>query len=145
MIGGEKRMRHTLKPHLVRRLRGAARFLATTIIAAAFAGATTADEPPEPPPEARAILERYEELKAAGQSLDGELLVEEALPRFPDVPQLRKIHAWHLTYNVSVTTDDPNERWYWVVMGIDEVRLHVLRRCGMRPSVGMMVRRLTGA
>lgn len=40
-------------------------------------------------------------------------------PRFPRV---WAFHAWNLAYNISVTTDTPQERWDWVNQGIRLLR-----------------------
>lgn len=40
-------------------------------------------------------------------------------PRFPHV---WVFHAWNMAYNISVTTQTPQERWKWVRAGIDLLR-----------------------
>lgn len=40
-------------------------------------------------------------------------------PRFPKV---WAFHAWNLAYNISVTTQTPQERWHWVQAGIKLLR-----------------------
>ncbi len=40
-------------------------------------------------------------------------------PRFPKV---WAFHAWNLAYNISVTTQTPQERWHWVQAGINLLR-----------------------
>ena len=57
-------------------------------------------------------------------------------PRFPRV---WSFHAWNLAYNISVTTQTPEERWEWVNSGI-----RLLRDEGLRanPSDMLMHREL---
>ena len=40
-------------------------------------------------------------------------------PRFPRV---WVFHAWNMAYNISVTTQTPEERWNWVSAGINILR-----------------------
>lgn len=40
-------------------------------------------------------------------------------PRFPEV---WRFHAWNMSYNISVATYTPQERWMWVRAGIDLLR-----------------------
>jgi len=45
----------------------------------------------------------------------------------PRLPQVWTFHAWNMTYNISVTTHTPEERWQWVLAGIDLLRKEGLR------------------
>ncbi len=45
-------------------------------------------------------------------------------PRFPRV---WVFHAWNMAYNISVTTQTPEERWHWVNAGIQLMRDQGLR------------------
>lgn len=40
----------------------------------------------------------------------------------PRLPQVWTFHAWNLAYNISVTTQTPQERWSWVNSGIRLLR-----------------------
>lgn len=45
----------------------------------------------------------------------------------PRLPRVWTFHAWNLSYNISVTTHTPEERWTWVKAGIDLLRKEGLR------------------
>lgn len=45
----------------------------------------------------------------------------------PRLPQVWTFHAWNMTYNISVTTHTPEERWQWVMAGIDLLRKEGIR------------------
>ncbi len=44
----------------------------------------------------------------------------------PRLPQVWTFHAWNMSYNISVTTHTPEERWEWVRAGIDLLRKEAL-------------------
>lgn len=45
----------------------------------------------------------------------------------PRLPQVWTFHAWNMAYNISVTTHTPEERWQWVLAGIDLLRKEGLK------------------
>jgi hypothetical protein len=45
----------------------------------------------------------------------------------PRLPQVWTFHAWNMAYNISVTTQTPQERWNWVNSGVDLLRNEGLR------------------
>lgn len=65
---------------------------------------------------------RANDLKEAGkyhEAVDLARTITRLQPRFPRV---WAFHAWNLAYNISVSTNTPQERWNWVKAGIDLVR-----------------------
>ncbi|MFT3686351.1 MAG: hypothetical protein QM783_15760 [Phycisphaerales bacterium] len=65
---------------------------------------------------------RANELKADGkywEAVDLARTITRLQPRFPRV---WSFHAWNLAYNISVTTQTPEERWQWVNAGIRLLR-----------------------
>jgi len=51
----------------------------------------------------------------------------------PRLPQVWTFHAWNMAYNISVTTQTPEERWGWVNAGI-----RLLRNEGIRANPNNM-------
>jgi len=45
----------------------------------------------------------------------------------PRLPQVWTFHAWNMAYNISVTTQTPQERWGWVNAGINLLRNEGIR------------------
>ena len=45
----------------------------------------------------------------------------------PRLPQVWTFHAWNMSYNISVTTHTPEERWQWVKAGINLIRNEGIR------------------
>jgi hypothetical protein len=69
---------------------------------------------------------RANQLKEDGryhESMDLARAITELQPRFP---QVWVFHAWNMAYNISVSTQTPEERWRWVNSGI-----HLLRDEGI--------------
>lgn len=65
---------------------------------------------------------RANELKEEGkyhEAVDLARAITRLQPRFP---QVWAFHAWNMAYNISVTTNTPQERWDWVSQGIDLLR-----------------------
>jgi hypothetical protein len=65
---------------------------------------------------------RANELKQDGkywEAVDLARTITRLQPRFPRV---WAFHAWNLSYNISVTTQTPEERWQWVNAGIRLLR-----------------------
>lgn len=70
---------------------------------------------------------RANELKEAGkyhEAIELSKAITKLQPRFPRV---WVFHAWNLAYNVSVTTQTPEERWRWVQAGVRLLRDEALR------------------
>ncbi len=65
---------------------------------------------------------RANQLKEDGrfyEAVDLASTITKLQPRFPHV---WAFHAWNLAYNISVATQTPRERWYWVQSGIRLLR-----------------------
>jgi len=65
---------------------------------------------------------RANELKEAGkyhEAIELSRAITKLQPRFP---QVWAFHAWNMAYNISVTTQTPEERWQWVNAGIELLR-----------------------
>ncbi|HZW08082.1 MAG TPA: hypothetical protein VFF65_13245 [Phycisphaerales bacterium] len=65
---------------------------------------------------------RAQDLKQEGkywEAVDLARTITRLQPRFPRV---WAFHAWNLSYNISVTTQTPEERWQWVQSGIRLLR-----------------------
>ncbi len=65
---------------------------------------------------------RANELKEQGkyhEAIELSSAITKLQPRFP---QVWAFHAWNMAYNISVTTQTPEERWQWVNAGIDLLR-----------------------
>src|SRR5262249_44510148 len=65
---------------------------------------------------------RANNLKEAGryyEAMDPASTITKLQPRFP---QVWAFHAWNMAYNISVTTQTPQERWQWVQSGIRLLR-----------------------
>ncbi|MEO1716221.1 MAG: hypothetical protein AAFR76_03830 [Planctomycetota bacterium] len=70
---------------------------------------------------------RANELKEAGkyhEAIELSKAITKLQPRFPRV---WVFHAWNLAYNISVTTQTPDERWRWVQSGYRLLRDEALR------------------
>jgi hypothetical protein len=53
------------------------------------------------------------------EAMDLAKAITKLQPRFPRV---WAFHAWNMSYNISVTTNTPTERWQWVNNGIRLIR-----------------------
>ncbi len=65
---------------------------------------------------------RANDLKQDGkfyEAVDLAKTITKLQPRFPKVWQF---HAWNLAYNISVSTNTPQERWNWVQSGVRLLR-----------------------
>ncbi|MEZ6241795.1 MAG: hypothetical protein R3B57_02010 [Phycisphaerales bacterium] len=65
---------------------------------------------------------RANELKEAGKYHEAIELARAITKLQPRFPQVWAFHAWNMAYNISVTTQTPEERWQWVNAGIDLLR-----------------------
>ncbi len=66
---------------------------------------------------------RANELKEDGKYYEAVDLARAITRLQPRFPQVWAFHAWNMAYNISVTTNTPEERWNWVSQGIDLLRL----------------------
>lgn len=65
---------------------------------------------------------RANDLKEEGrfyEAMDLAKMITRLQPRFPHV---WVFHAWNMAYNISVSTQTPEERWQWVQAGINLLR-----------------------
>lgn len=72
---------------------------------------------------------RANELKQEGkyyEAIDLAKTITRLQPRFPKVWQF---HAWNLAYNISVSTQTPQERWNWVNAGVRLLRNEGIPNC----------------
>ncbi len=72
---------------------------------------------------------RANDLKQDGkfyEAVDLAKTITKLQPRFPKVWQF---HAWNLAYNISVSTNTPQERWNWVQAGIRLLRNEGIPNC----------------
>lgn len=69
-----------------------------------------------------ALWMRAESLKEEGKYYELIDLASSITRLQPRWPAAWTFHAWNLSYNVSVTTQTPEERWLWVSAGIDLLR-----------------------
>lgn len=72
---------------------------------------------------------RANDLKEEGRLNESNDLARAITRLQPRFPRVWAFHAWNLSYNISVTTQTPQERWQWVEKGIN-----LLRREGVRAN-----------
>lgn len=65
---------------------------------------------------------RANELKEEGKYYEAVDLARAITKLQPRFSQVWAFHAWNMAYNISVTTNTPQERWNWVSQGIDLLR-----------------------
>lgn len=65
---------------------------------------------------------RANELKEDGRFYEAIDLARAITKLEPRYPQVWVFHAWNMAYNISVTTQTPQERWQWVSAGIRLLR-----------------------
>ncbi|MEO1585508.1 MAG: hypothetical protein AAFR96_13175 [Planctomycetota bacterium] len=70
---------------------------------------------------------RANELKEAGKYYEAIELSKAITKLQPRFPRVWVFHAWNLAYNISVTTQTPEERWRWVQAGVRLLRDEALR------------------
>lgn len=66
---------------------------------------------------------RANELKEEGKYYEAVDLARAITRLQPRFPQVWAFHAWNMAYNISVTTNTPQERWNWVSQGINLLRM----------------------
>jgi len=62
---------------------------------------------------------RANELKEEGRFHESVELARAITKLQPRFPRVWAFHAWNLSYNISVATQTPEERWRWVTAGVD--------------------------
>jgi len=65
---------------------------------------------------------RANDMKEAGKFYDAIQLASTITKLQPRFPRVWVFHAWNMAYNISVTTQTPEERWQWVNAGIELLR-----------------------
>jgi len=71
---------------------------------------------------------RAQTLKQEGKFFEA-IQLSEAITRLqPRFPRVWAFHAWNMSYNISVATNTPEERWQWVMAGIDLLRKQAIPR-----------------
>lgn len=65
---------------------------------------------------------RANALKEAGKYYEAIELSKAITQLQPRFPRVWAFHAWNMSYNISVTTQTPQERWQWVNAGIRLMR-----------------------
>ncbi len=80
----------------------------------------------------RGMFVNYLWLRATRAKEDGQFYEAVELAKWitrlqPRLPQVWTFHAWNMAYNISVTTQTPEERWGWVNAGIQLLRNEGLR------------------
>jgi hypothetical protein len=65
---------------------------------------------------------RANDMKEAGKFFDAINLASTITKLQPRFPRVWVFHAWNMAYNISVTTETPEERWAWVNAGIELLR-----------------------
>ncbi len=72
---------------------------------------------------------RATQKKEEGQYYEAVELADWITRLQPRLPQVWTFHAWNMAYNISVTTQTPQERWNWVNSGV-----RLLRNRGLRAN-----------
>lgn len=70
---------------------------------------------------------RANAMKEEGKHFEAIELARAITQLQPRFPRVWVFHAWNLAYNISVTTQTPDERWQWVQSGIRLLRDEGLR------------------
>jgi hypothetical protein len=70
---------------------------------------------------------RANDAKEQGRYFEAVELARQITRLQPRFPRVWVFHAWNLAYNISVTTQTPEERWQWVSAGINLLRDEGLR------------------
>ncbi|MEM9373564.1 MAG: hypothetical protein AAGA55_07955 [Planctomycetota bacterium] len=65
---------------------------------------------------------RANDAKENGRYFEAVELARQITRLQPRFPRVWVFHAWNLAYNISVTTQTPEERWTWVSAGINLLR-----------------------
>jgi hypothetical protein len=65
---------------------------------------------------------RANNLKEEGKFYESNQLAEVITRLQPRFPRVWVFHAWNMSYNISVSTQTPSERWDWVSAGVSLLR-----------------------
>lgn len=65
---------------------------------------------------------RANQMKEDGKFYEANQLAETITKLQPRFASVWVFHAWNMAYNISVSTQTPEERWHWVKAGIDLLR-----------------------
>jgi hypothetical protein len=65
---------------------------------------------------------RANDMKQEGKFFEAVQLAQTITKLQPRFPRVWVFHAWNLSYNISVQTQTPEERWQWVNRGIELLR-----------------------
>jgi len=65
---------------------------------------------------------RAEQMKQDGKFWEANQLAELVTKLQPRFAQVWAFHAWNMAYNISVATHTPQERWKWVMDGVNLLR-----------------------
>jgi len=78
---------------------------------------------------------RQEALKEEGHNFDALYLSRLICSLAPNLPPVWVFHAWNMSYNISVSMENPPERWNWVVAGIALLRDEGLKHNPRNPQL----------
>ena len=69
-----------------------------------------------------ALWARADSLQEQGDFFEAQTLAQWITTLQPRFPRVWGFQAWNLAYNISVCTQDPDERWGWVNRGVELLR-----------------------
>ena len=78
---------------------------------------------------------REETLKQEGHHFDALHLSRLICSLAPNLPSVWVFHAWNMSYNISVSMENPPERWNWVMAGISLLRDEGLKHNPRSPQL----------
>jgi len=78
---------------------------------------------------------RAETLKEEGHHFDALHLSRLICSLAPNLPSVWVFHAWNMSYNISVSMENPPERWNWVMAGISLLRDEGLKHNPRDPQI----------
>ena len=78
---------------------------------------------------------RAETLKEEGHHFDALHLSRLICSLAPNLPSVWVFHAWNMSYNISVSMENPPERWNWVMAGISLLRDEGLKHNPRNPQI----------
>ena len=74
------------------------------------------------------VWQRSQAQHEAGRHYDAREMATLACRLMPNFPGVWSFHAWNMTWNISVTTHTPEERWHWVRQGLELLRDEAIPR-----------------
>jgi hypothetical protein len=78
---------------------------------------------------------RAETLKEEGHHFDALHLSRLICSLAPNLAEVWVFHAWNMSYNISVSMENPPERWNWVMAGISLLRDEGLKHNPRSPQI----------